>query len=100
MRIPVPHQSEVSHISFHAAPPFRPSDTAYDMLVFLMEQPWADIKRGHGGVVIADLRQGAGQGRVVATFEYSSLAPTTGGSAMQHEPAKVLKFRPREKAPQ
>lgn len=101
MKIPVPRQGEVERISFYAAPPFGPTDTAYEMLQFLMQQPWADIKRANGGVVVADLRGGAGQGRVVASFTYApAINNLAGGDKLEHEVAQVLQFRPRrEKAP-
>lgn len=100
MKIPVPRQGEVEQISFYSAPPFGPTDTAYEMLVYLMQQPWADVKRANGGVVVADLRNGAGQGQVIAAFSYVPAHNMAGASAIPHgEGGTVLQFRRREKVP-
>ena len=91
MKIQPPHPAEVENISFFAAPPFAPNDTAYDMLVYLMEQPWSNISRANGNVVVADLRSGGGGGQVVAVYR-PKVGTAARGADTQPEPAKILQF--------
>ena len=95
-KIPTPSRpSEVDNIAFYAAPPFMPTTTAFEMLVYLMEQPWADVKRHRGQVIVSDLRHTVG-GTVVAVYtEAANVLNAPGGDKLEHEVAQVIQLRPR-----
>lgn len=96
-KIPPPTDpNQIDTIAFYSTPSWAPSTTAFDMLVYLMEQPWADVKRGNGQVIVSDLRHTVG-GTVCAVYTESNVAPPP--APRTDKPGVVLEFRPREAAP-
>lgn len=98
MKIQPPHADQVEQIAFFSAPSFAPHDTAHDMLVYLMEQPWADIKQANGQVIVSDLREGGGMGRVVAVYTPVAGTVRRGSTSMAPvEPGTVISLAERRR---
>lgn len=99
-KIPPPPITEVQDIAFYGTPSVLPGCTMHELLVYFMEQPWSDVKQSRGQVIISDLREGAGQGRVVAVYTPKvAVAPVS--ESPPFEAGQVIQFptHRREKTP-